>query len=67
MTDSERSQLGRMEGKLDVLVVQFGAERERVTDHEQRLRALERWRYALPTSLIIAVGSALVAALGVIV
>lgn len=27
------------------------------TDHESRLRALERWRYALPTSLIVAFGS----------
>ena len=28
-----------------------------VSDHEKRLRDLEKWRYALPTSLILAVGS----------
>jgi len=27
------------------------------TDHETRLRALERWRYALPGSLFLAAGA----------
>lgn len=26
-------------------------------DHEDRLRMLERWRYALPMTLLIAIGS----------
>lgn len=26
-------------------------------DHEQRLRALERWRYALPASIVVSLGS----------
>lgn len=30
---------------------------EKLADHELRLRNLERWRYALPTSLIIAMAS----------
>jgi|HubBroStandDraft_1064217.scaffolds.fasta_scaffold24522_3 hypothetical protein len=30
-------------------------------DHESRIRSLERWRWQLPTSIITAVGSALVA------
>lgn len=34
----------KMEGALNVLMPQ-------VPDHENRLRSLERWRYALPTSL----------------
>lgn len=25
-----------------------------IQDHEQRLRSIERWKYALPTSLILA-------------
>lgn len=32
-------------------------------DHEQRLRALERWRYALPASFVVGLG-ALGAAIG---
>lgn len=28
-----------------------------VTDHETRLRALERWRYALPTAILFALAS----------
>ena len=31
-----------------------------IQDHEQRLRSLERWKYALPTSLFMA-GASLVA------
>jgi hypothetical protein len=27
------------------------------TDHEQRLRMLERWRYALPASVVVGLGS----------
>lgn len=30
-------------------------------DHESRIRMLERWRYALPTSIILAAGSVIVA------
>lgn len=29
-------------------------------DHETRLRAIERWRYALPTSVLLAIGSIVV-------
>lgn len=31
--------------------------REQQADHEQRIRSLEKWRYAIPASLIIAVGT----------
>jgi hypothetical protein len=44
----------KMEGALAVLMPQ-------VPDHETRLRALERWRYALPTSLVMG-GAGLVVA-----
>ncbi|MFE4020125.1 hypothetical protein ACFXPZ_22400 [Streptomyces sp. NPDC059101] len=29
-----------------------------LTDHEDRLRALERWKYALPLALLTALGTA---------
>lgn len=32
----------------------------KLTDHEDRLRALERWKYALPTAAVTAVVSAVV-------
>lgn len=32
-----------------------------IKDHESRLRQLERWRYALPTSLFLAVASVILA------
>lgn len=33
-----------------------------LADHETRLRLLERWRYALPTTMLLAVASILAAA-----
>lgn len=32
-----------------------------ITDHESRLRGLERWKYTLPTSLLLAVVSVVIA------
>jgi hypothetical protein len=37
-----------------------------LVDYETRLRALERWRYALPTSVVLGVGSAVIAILSVV-
>lgn len=31
------------------------------TDHELRIRALERWRYSLPIALLVSLGSAIAA------
>jgi hypothetical protein len=36
---------------------------ETLKDHEERLRGLERWRYAMPTSLVLAAGSVVATAL----
>lgn len=48
--------LVRIDTKLDIALRQQ-------EDHEGRLRALERWRYALPTSAVLAVASAITAVL----
>lgn len=40
--------LARIETKLDSIVKWL------VDDHEQRLRKLEKWRYGLPVTLVIA-------------
>lgn len=52
--DDTRDRLARMETKLDIVVEELV---ERVKDHEARIRLGEKWRYALPTSLVIAAGS----------
>lgn len=57
MTDGDSAAIARIEGKIDVLVIQITAERERGADHEGRIRGLERWRYALPTSIALALAS----------
>ncbi|MFE6846578.1 hypothetical protein [Streptomyces sp. NPDC057686] len=58
MEDEETSvaiKLARVEIKIDQIIE---VQRIRGEDHESRIRALERWRYALPTTaLILAVAS----------
>lgn len=49
-----RERLARIETKLDMLIAEYAA---RVADHETRIRGLEKWRYALPVSVVVAVGS----------
>lgn len=56
--------LVRIETKLDVLIKQHTTTSD---DHEKRLRGLERWRYALPTSLVLALGSTAVAVIALLV
>lgn len=34
---------------------------QQITDHEGRLRTLERWKYTLPTSMLLALVSIVVA------
>lgn len=40
------------------LATEFKAGKVEAEDHEKRLRSLERWMYALPASLLVAVLSA---------
>lgn len=46
--------LGEMSTQLAVISEQLKA----VPDHESRIRSLEKWRYGLPLSGLLAVGSA---------
>lgn len=50
MTENERLILARLETKIDMLLV-------RDADKETRMRLLEKWRYALPTSIALALAS----------
>lgn len=43
------------------LVIRMDERMNMVTDHEARLRGLERWRYAIPASVFVGFGSAIVA------
>jgi hypothetical protein len=45
-------------GKVDGMLAAHERTREQVRDHEQRIRATERWRYALPVSVLLGVMSA---------
>lgn len=50
--------LERLTGHLEAIDQRNAAADRRETDYESRLRALERWRYALPASIILGLGSA---------
>lgn len=51
--------LVRIETKLDVALRQQ-------EDHEGRIRALERWRYALPTAALLSIASTVTAVASVL-
>ena len=50
-------ELGKMNTKLAVMDTKLDA----IPDHEARIRSLERWRYGLPLTGLIAAGSAALA------
>lgn len=64
---SSNQSLARLEGTLTRLDAQTGENTKDISDHEQRIRSLEAWRYALPASTILgaigALGTVLVAVL----
>ena len=54
-----RTEVARVSGQLVAIgefVTQARTER---TDHETRIRALERWRYALPVSAVASIAAAI--------
>lgn len=55
------TRLARIEVKLDMMIERLNEVR---TDHEARLRTLERWKYAIPASAVMAATSAAVAIFG---
>jgi hypothetical protein len=56
--------LATIAGRLDAQDARNGSVERELTDHEGRIRALERWRYALPTATLLGVGSTVLAVLG---
>ena len=53
---------GKLSAQLDVIDERLKS----IPDHETRIRALERWRYALPTSVLLGLGSATAAVVSVL-
>lgn len=52
------SELARLTGELRDVNAALRTGAQTAGDHEARIRVLERWRYSLPVSLVIALGSA---------
>ncbi len=57
------AEMQRLVGELRDVNIAIKSHEKRSDDLEQRVRALEKWRYALPVALIISVGSVIVTVL----
>jgi hypothetical protein len=64
--DQVRLAVERLTGHVDGINQRDTLTDRLLVDYETRLRALERWRYALPTSVLLGVGSAIIALVSVI-
>jgi hypothetical protein len=64
--DQVRLAVERLTGHVDGINQRDTLTDRLLVDYETRLRALERWRYALPTSVLLGVGSAVIALVSVI-
>ncbi|QVQ51293.1 hypothetical protein J4H86_21105 [Spiractinospora alimapuensis] len=56
-----------LSGKVEAALARQEAHADRLDDHENRLRSLEAWRYALPISSISAVAAAVAAIIAALV
>lgn len=54
------SELMQVKGAVQTMGGQGG----QIIDHETRIRGLEKWRYALPPTLLVALASLVIALLG---
>ena len=64
--DQVRLAVERLTGHVDAINQRDSMTDRLLADYEGRLRALERWRYALPTSVILGLGSAVIAIVSVL-
>jgi hypothetical protein len=53
MTNDERGRLDAIEAKIDVVLVKLTYIERYSEDHEIRIRSVEKWKFAVPTSLLI--------------
>lgn len=51
----------RLTGHVEAINLRDGVTDRALADIETRIRGLERWRYALPTSVVLGLGSAIIA------
>ncbi len=64
--DQVRLAVERLTGHVDAINQRDSMTDRLLADYEGRLRALERWRYALPTSVVLGLGSAVIAIVSVL-
>lgn len=50
--------VNKLTSEVQSLVYEIRTSKQTGDDHERRLRTLERWMYAIPASLLVAIASA---------
>jgi len=53
MTGEERSRLEVIEAKVDTILVKLAYIEKAASDHEDRLRSVERWKLSIPISMLL--------------
>ena len=57
MTQNDRDLILRVESKVERLMDKVDSVRETQSDHERRLRSVERWKYSIPIGMVLAIGT----------
>lgn len=57
MTNDERSRLDVIEAKVDTILLKLEYVEARASDHEDRIRGNEKWKYAFPVSITMALAA----------
>lgn len=57
MTEIERARLDVIEAKIDVILVKLEYIEKQSDDHEMRMRSVEKWKWALPVTILVTVAT----------
>ena len=62
MTSDERSRLDVIESKVDTILLKLSYMENQGSDHEIRMRSIERWKFSIPASLVAIIVTVIVTA-----
>lgn len=57
MNGTERDRLDTIEAKVDTVIVKMEYVERMASDHEERIRACERWKLSIPVSALVALAA----------
>lgn len=57
MTEGERTRLDVIEAKVDTIIIKLDYIEKYESDHEARLRSVEKWKLSVPISMLLALAT----------